>query len=229
MTQYSPIVADLNLSESPYVGRLANRLVMHMGNEEIPSTAPGWDLISEVLSFAASAEQTIAQQRERISELEALSFTDELTGLDNRRSFRAFMTRNIAQARRHGEQGVVGFFDLDDFKRINDEYGHAAGDKALGAVSKTLVDHLRPSDMAARLGGDEFAVVLARCCEQSGIRRLRSIQAMLDELIITIFGEPVALRASLGYKVYGPCTHIDDLMLGCDSAMYANKAARRKS
>ena len=87
--------------------------------------------------------------------------TDPLTGLFNRRGLEPFVEQALARASRTGEEIAVLLCDVDHFKRINDEHGHAAGDRALASVARAMESVIRPSDLAARLGGDELVILLA--------------------------------------------------------------------
>ena len=102
-------------------------------------------------------EQAITRMRELQERLEVQAFADSLTGLGNRAQF---LRRLGESLRREAGATTVLFLDLDDFKTINDEHGHAAGDAALVAVADRISAAVRPGDLAARLGGDEFAVLL---------------------------------------------------------------------
>lgn len=92
-----------------------------------------------------------------------LSLKDPLTGLANRRHFRAVLEREIDRVARSGEAALLLMLDIDHFKKVNDEYGHPAGDLVLQSVARTLSSCLRPMDTLARYGGEEFAVVLPEC------------------------------------------------------------------
>lgn len=180
-------------------------------------------VISELLSLAAAAEQQIAEQKRRIAELEVLSRTDELTGLSNRRDFEDCLTRALAAASRHGEQGVIGILDLDGFKAINDRYGHDAGDRVLCEIGALLRDGVRSSDCAARLGGDEFAVILTRTKPAGGQRRLKILQQAIDARRFRFEGEETGLRASLGVAIFDGSSDLRTLLLDADRSMYGDK------
>ena len=92
-----------------------------------------------------------------------LSLKDPLTGLANRRHFRAVLEREIDRVTRSGEAALLLMLDIDHFKRVNDNHGHAAGDAVLQSVARTLDACVRPMDTIARYGGEEFAVVLPAC------------------------------------------------------------------
>ena len=118
--------------------------------------------LGDLLAAAADAQGLLAAQARRIALLETLSLTDELSGLLNRRGFEREMRRLIANARRYAESGVIAVLDLDDFKSINDVYGHAAGDAVLASFGRALSTMVRQTDLVARLGGDEFDALLQR-------------------------------------------------------------------
>ncbi|MZR31109.1 GGDEF domain-containing protein [Sneathiella litorea] len=190
--------------------------------------AKHWRLINRVIAYAASAEQHISEQQQRIQELEALSTTDELTGLHNRRGLQDFITRTLAMARRHGEEGVVAFLDLNEFKEINDRFGHDTGDIALQKFSEVIQGNLRGSDFVARIGGDEFVFVLTRTNAENGLTRALAI---LDEVCATSIqarGQKIFLKASMGVVPYTGESSYNELMTAADHAMYENKKANKK-
>lgn len=217
------IDAELN----PLVGRMASRLVKTFSPTYRGGDGARWELITEVLGFAAEAEQLLGEQRERIHQLESLTMTDELTGIGNRRGLEDFLKRALANAARHGEKGVVAFFDLDGFKNINDVYGHEVGDGVLCAVAEMFMAHVRVSDYVARLGGDEFVIVLTHCTAENGHRRALDLQRLLHEMTVSHAGHAIALRSSVGIAVYEKRIPIADLLRLADEEMYREKMAHR--
>ncbi len=190
--------------------------------------AKHWQLINRIIAYAASAEQHITEQQQRIQELEALSTTDELTGLHNRRGLQEFMTRTLATARRHGEEGIVAFLDLNDFKEINDRFGHNTGDIALQKLAENIQRNLRSSDFVARIGGDEFVFVLTRTNAENGRARALAIQREISAASIPARGRKIFLKASMGVVPYTGDSSYRDLMNAADKAMYDNKKANKK-
>src|SRR5690606_9610578 len=123
-----------------------------------------------------AANLKIAEQEERIALLEKQVTMDELTGLLNRRGFFDTFDREIDRTNRgHSQGGLLVLIDLDNFKMINDTYGHQAGDAALKLVAKTLVTESRRMDACARLGGDEFIVLLANTDRDSVLTRAQAL------------------------------------------------------
>ena len=112
---------------------------------------------------------------------------DPLTGLLNRRGFEKELSRVLATARRYDEQGVLIYLDLDDFKRVNDNYGHSAGDEMLKQVACFLDKSVRRSDYVARLGGDEFAILLIKISDMNGILRAEIMNRRLNREVQTVF------------------------------------------
>jgi len=184
-------------------------------------------VISELLAYIADTDRQLAEQRQRIARLEALSMTDELTGIANRRAFERRLQQALAAAERHGEPGVLGFFDLDDFKAINDRFGHEAGDSLLKAVADRLQAQLRQDDCVARLGGDEFAVILVRCPAHAGRAKLRAMQASLSELPSPAADNGAALSVSLGIRAFRAGDRFKDILLDADREMYRQKRGRQ--
>jgi len=154
-----------------------------------------------------------------------LATLDELTGLTNRRGFEALARHSLGMCRRMQRPAVLLFFDLDGFKRINDAYGHAEGDKALQAFARLLRSTFRESDVVARLGGDEFAVLLTNATPQDCDRALQRLTLALYEHNATA---AYPLRHSVGRADFDPARHPDAaaLLAEADRLMYRHKQSR---
>ena len=211
----------------PYVGQLTHKLMMSVIEDQAPGRGDHWTLITRILNFAAEAEQQIVNQKRRISQLETLSRTDELTGLGNRRAFEDFMRRTLAAARRYDETGLTVFLDLDGFKAINDTYGHLAGDEVLRRVATHLSERIRESDLVARLGGDEFVIALTRCAPDQGLARAAMIERSLNRLTVAFENQQIRIRASFGHAPYGPDSSYEDVIAEADRVMFRTKRRRR--
>ncbi len=115
-----------------------------------------------------------------------LSLKDPLTGLANRRQFHQVLSREIDVVARSGEPALLLMMDIDHFKKVNDTYGHPAGDQVLQAISKCLSGCVRPMDTVARYGGEEFAVILPSCLASYGHAVAERIREAVCALSITI-------------------------------------------
>lgn len=159
----------------------------------------------------------------RIAQVESLVDTDELTGLLNKRGFTNGLDRALAAARRHGDAGVLAYFDLDDFKRVNDTWGHQAGDRVLQGVGQLLSSNVRSCDLVARLHGDEFAVVLQRSTVKHGLEKIAALDAKLNSASIPFADIRIPVRASVGAVPYGAGMDMHEALDAADRAMYARK------
>ena len=176
------------------------------------------------------ADRVIRMQEEHIRRLEGLALTDELTGLLNRRGFTQALQRELALARRDlGASGVLIMADLDDFKSINDQLGHAAGDDYLRGAGRMLTASVRSSDIVARLGGDEFAVLCTRMSDDTGMKRLAKLEKAFNGGTALTGDKSLPLAASFGLTAYQGTDTPESIMAAADLKLYAHKARRRSS
>ncbi|NKD85407.1 diguanylate cyclase [Haematospirillum jordaniae] len=157
-----------------------------------------------------------------------LSRTDSLTGLFNRRAFMEEMERRHNRLARDNLSAALLFADLDNFKKVNDVYGHAAGDAALLTVRDMLVGSTRPTDLVARLGGDEFAIWLEGATQKVAVDKAHLLMEMSARELVPLSGSPdFPLGLSVGIAVHlpGGVETLADLMVRADHAMYKVKHA----
>lgn len=128
-----------------------------------------------------------------------LSSRDALTGLANRRQFELTITGEIDRVARAGESALVLMADIDHFKRVNDTYGHPAGDQVLKVVAAALQDCVRPMDTVARYGGEEFAIILPNCPTAFGLTVAERIRSKVERRPVNVApGVDVNVTISIG-------------------------------
>jgi diguanylate cyclase (GGDEF)-like protein len=160
------------------------------------------------------------EQEKHKAELEAQ--TDSLTGARNRRSFFNESEKLISSCQKDSVQFSLLMFDIDNFKEINDTYGHAVGDKALKAFSQVIAAKVRDTDIFARLGGEEFSLVLVGSTEHAK-QTAERLRVDIGNIKIETAKGPVQFTTSIGLAHLGDNKMIDELMLQADSALYEAK------
>ncbi len=174
------------------------------------------------------ADARIAGQKARIAMLEDLTTTDDLTGIKNRRGFQELFQREIESCNRGlSKGGLLIMIDLDNFKSLNDKFGHLAGDAALKLVARTLIGEIRKTDVAGRFGGDEFILLLSNTSQENAAAKAQSIASHLNNLSIAWYGDVIHLQASIGIKSFGSGDNPDAILQAADGTMYARKSARK--
>jgi diguanylate cyclase (GGDEF)-like protein len=174
-----------------------------------------------------SSQASVALQNARLhANVKALSMTDPLTGLANRRAMTIFMEREVAAARR-GRNLVVCVHDLDYFKQYNDRAGHLAGDDALRAFGQILAEENRTMNMVARFGGDEFVSVLSDATIEGAQVYLQRVNARVDKDPIIV---PTGIKMSTGMAIFDRETMKTsaDLLQAADAELYKLKGQRKR-
>ncbi|MCX6074140.1 MAG: EAL domain-containing protein [Campylobacterales bacterium] len=162
--------------------------------------------------------------------LQEISDRDYLTGLYNRRKFEEFLSYEIGRSLRHKHEFTIIMIDLDNFKYINDTYGHASGDLVLKAVTEIFASNLRNADILARLGGDEFAVLLPETPYENGYIVVEKLRRELEATSIALMLDQITLTASFGIAQYPEQGEtIESLFTGSDIAMYKAKRAGKNT
>lgn len=154
---------------------------------------------------------------------------DELTGLLNRRAFDGFMANANARLQRHGEKMALIALDIDYFKKVNDTYGHGAGDRVLSVVARTLLESVRSLDGAFRCGGEEFSIVLTGADATSAKITADRIRTAVEGLTVNVDGQALKVTVSLGVAVAStPAEGVPaELQKRADTALYQAKDAGR--
>src|SRR5205807_73133 len=166
--------------------------------------------------FAVDKVETLAQ------EVYKMALLDPLTGLFNRRYIEQRLEDEIKRSERHGRPLSVILFDLDEFKQVNDTYGHGAGDALLKAFAERLSKATRGSDASARYGGDEFLVVLPECKPEN----VQHVLKRLEGIRVEIEGRTLQLALSAGWAELRSGESAKELLARADAELYANKRTK---
>lgn len=170
----------------------------------------------------------ITDQKTAEDRIVYLAEHDALTGLINRRRFQKELERAISYSQRYKQQGAILFVDLDQFKYVNDTYGHQYGDEYLLDVSRRLSQVLRRTDVLGRLGGDEFGVVIPKCSYEEAHTVGMALLGALAQENLEHGGKVVPVSASIGIALFPSQSAVpSDLLAKADSAMYTAKKKGR--
>jgi diguanylate cyclase (GGDEF)-like protein len=221
------IAKPLEVTSSDEIGRLIN--VFNKLNQQLASN---YDKLQGKIDFADQALRNknielIARTDELENALEMLSSmatTDWLTKLPNRRQFDDGFEQMLSQAERFQEPLSLVLIDVDNFKDINDNYGHAAGDEVLRQIGSFLKDGVRRSDTPARLGGDEFAILLYHTGELQAEILVRQLLKKIKNHVFSFNDQEISVTLSSGVSEYSPSTNTkQSLYFAADKALYTAK------
>jgi diguanylate cyclase (GGDEF)-like protein len=184
---------------------------------------PNSDLLNRLSGIAAQAT-TALQNGRLVDRITHQALHDQLTGLANRARFAELLRTAVNHARQRGEAVTIFYIDLDDFKPVNDAYGHEIGDRMLAAVGNRLRAATRSVDLVARLGGDEFVVLLSSPASPADANSVLTRLEAAFEDPITIDGHQLRLTASIGQAVFpDDATSADGLLRHADASMFKAK------
>ena len=236
LARLSQVERDLRTIEAEeqrlLIDRNRNRVAMEKRASWNLVVLPGVGL---VLFFFAVASAVMAMRAQGKffaleEELERTARTDPLTGLPNRRCFQDTLDAEIARAGRSGAPLSLAIIDLDFFKRINDTFGHLAGDEVLRAVASTARATVRGHDMLARIGGEEFAIMMPGTSPAEAEGASNRVRAAIAGTPIPVqSGERLSVTASVGTAAFKPGEAATDLLARADAALYQAKTAGRNA
>jgi diguanylate cyclase (GGDEF)-like protein len=181
----------------------------------------------ELREVADEFNRMIARVHEAEASLMAQAREDAMTGLRNRRAFEESLTAAFARTRRLSEPFALVTLDVDHFKKVNDTYGHSAGDDVLKSIGRTVERVIREVDQAFRIGGDEFAVLLAGVDLAGAKVAAERLRAAIAASPVATGGTQIAVTASFGLACADRAIPADELMRSVDLALYAAKSGGR--
>ncbi|MDX2275717.1 MAG: GGDEF domain-containing protein [Hyphomonadaceae bacterium] len=185
------------------------------------------DVSDRALDVLRAMDAERAELEERLQIAEGLAVRDPLTATLNRRGFMTELHRAMSEMERYGTPAAVIYVDLDGFKGLNDNYGHATGDAVLKHVGKLLMESVRDSDVVGRLGGDEFGVILTHVGAEEARAKAHALGEAIQSRPIMHAGMAHRVRISIGVHPIAQAEAPETAIERADEAMYAEKFARR--
>jgi diguanylate cyclase (GGDEF)-like protein len=207
--------------------------LLQEANEELGRLNLSYEqLVMELKQAQARTEQLAAELGEANSKLRELVSRDGLTGLYNHRHFQEMLRKEIGEASRYARPLTLILFDVDFFKKVNDGYGHPAGDAVLKRIANHVAETVRSSDLVARYGGEEFAIILPETDARDAVVLAERIRRGIETLEIDVGNHqpPLRVTVSLGLSGLKPgaAEHAQGEMIeAADKALYAAKSAGR--
>lgn len=183
--------------------------------------------LHELVERVAVMEQEAKGFREHMEEQRQKALTDPLTGLPNRAGWTERLELEMARYQRYGGELLMAVMDIDHFKRINDNYGHLAGDKVLKIIATELAGRLRKTDFIARFGGEEFVLLIPSTPMEGGRQMVETLRAAVAACPFHFKNEPVTITMSAGITAFAAQESADKVFERADQALYRAKNAGR--
>lgn len=179
--------------------------------------------LQSLVGRVATMEQEAQGVRVHLEEQRQKALIDTLTGLPNRAAWNERLDLEVRQLQKSRTSLLLGILDLDHFKRINDGYGHLAGDKVLKIIAAQLKKRLRPNDFIARFGGEEFVFLLPGTALADGLTLLERLRSTIEQCPFHFKGEPVTITVSMGITTFKVGERSDQVLKRADEALYRAK------
>jgi diguanylate cyclase (GGDEF)-like protein/PAS domain S-box-containing protein len=183
---------------------------------------------NNTITFLVGSSQDITQRKQAEERLQIMATTDELTGLWNRRHFMDHLQQEVERGKRFGQFFSVMMLDIDHFKKVNDNHGHAVGDAALRHVAQVIRNLLRQVDVPGRFGGEEFAVILPQTHLDGAFVLAERLRIGVEQAQVPVQDKTLTLTVSIGVAEFDRnITDPDQVLKLADDALYAAKNAGR--
>ena len=208
---------------------LAQRVAEIFGVPEIHLTPQVRTAFNVMISEIDSLRLDVEQLKLSLAEAEASADHDTLAPIYNRRAFVREAQRILAMVKRHEVQASLIYFDLNNFKAINDAHGHPAGDAVIRAIGEILIRQTRETDVVGRIGGDEFAVMLTHTDPEAAAEKAEALAATLCTEKVLFNGIPLYVSAAYGITQVAVGDTAEKALARADEAMYADKALHRRA
>ncbi len=202
-------------------------LEYHQQRDQITKDGPLLETIKQLLKRIDELEsQSLAVQAE-LEEQRRKATHDLLTGLPNRAAYLERSDQEFQRWQRYGNPLSIAIADIDSFKRINDTYGHSAGDKVLQVIAKVLNKRIRKTDFIARFGGEEFVMLMPETDVQAGVKMLEKVRETIAGCPFHFKGEDVQITSSFGVAEFSEGDTVDAVLERADKALYKAKEQGR--
>jgi diguanylate cyclase (GGDEF)-like protein len=185
--------------------------------------------LSALFEKVDDLNRELSRTKESLAEIEQLVDVDCLAPIPNRRAFMRRLSWSITMQERYNHPSTILYFDINDFKQINDQYGHSAGDLAIRHISQILSGTMRESDFLARIGGDEFAVIMYYAEEEGATKRGIKILEKLQKTPFIFNGQPMHISASFGHYSLKSGDDAESALSSADMSMYVDKRRTKAS
>lgn len=196
----------------------------HQRNEREEAVA---ERLQGLVQRVAEMEQEAQQFRDHLEEQRQKSLLDPLTGLPNRAAWSERLELEVARRQRYGGELLLAVLDIDHFKRVNDNYGHLAGDRVLKIIAGELQKRLRKTDFMARFGGEEFVLLIPATPLEGGQQLLETLRAAVAACPFHFKGEPLTITCSAGLTEFRANESSDAVFERADKALYRAKGEGR--
>lgn len=183
--------------------------------------------IQSLVTRVASMEEEARTFQANIEDQRQKAMTDALTGLPNRAALSERLELEVARWERYGGDLLLAVLDVDHFKRINDDFGHLAGDKVLKIIANELAKRVRKTDFIARFGGEEFVLLIPATPLEGGVQLLETLRAAVEACPFHFKGEPVTITLSAGIAEFRNGEATEVTFERADQALYRAKGAGR--
>ncbi len=227
---------EQSLAEATELDQLKSQVSSQIGciQEALQSfsvaTEPQQSLGDELQSLAAriqAMESEAQQSKASLEEQRHKAVTDSLTELPNREAYSERVYDELQRWQRYGRPLSLAVCDIDFFKRVNDNYGHQAGDRVLKVIAKSVAKRLREVDFMARYGGEEFVILLPETAGDVALQTLDKIRAAIARAAFNFKGEPVQITLSMGVSEFGEGDNAETVFERADKALYEAKEGGR--
>ncbi|MBO1223394.1 MAG: diguanylate cyclase [Candidatus Scalindua sediminis] len=206
---------------------LVSQMIQSGAYDYLPKNKLSTESLSRAINNAIDKARLKAEAKKAQARMAEMSTIDELTKLANRRYFMEALEGELERARRYKNEMMLVIMDLDHFKKVNDTYGHLAGDMVLSEIGKELKEHVRYNDLASRYGGEELAVILPNTNQDSACIAYERFRKMVEERLFIHGSSQFNIRVSIGIASSNDSNSLNDLIAHADLALYKAKETGR--